>query len=322
MRSTKALPIAVLVTLAVRAGAEPVTTGDLLTTGPSADNVVAEELFREGRVRLADGNIDKACLSFEGSLRADPTAISTIANLAFCRELNHQYATAWGWWIEVKRRLQTEQGRATADKHITTLEQRLSRLTINVPDQSRVDGLVIMRNGVQVDHAAWNCPIPVDGGSYIIEGRAPGHEPWSTTVAVDAAKDAKAVTLPRFQALRAQAPAKIVTTRTIRERGTMGTARAFALVSWSLSALSIGTGVTLELHGRGLYDQAIASSGADRAAYLDAAQASRRRAIAAGGVSAGFLSLGLVLWLTGAPSNRVVPVATSHAVGLAYAGQF
>ena len=64
------------------------------------------------------------------------------------------------------------------------IEPRLSYLTISVPDDSRIDGLVVNRNGAPVDPVLWNRAVPVDGGSYSIGGLAPGHEQWTTVIAV------------------------------------------------------------------------------------------------------------------------------------------
>jgi serine/threonine-protein kinase len=78
---------------------------------------------------------------------------------------------------------------------------RLSFLTVSVSEESRVDGLTLTRDGKPFNPTLWNRALPVDGGDYIIAGRAPGHEEWQTTVHV-AVEGAKAsVEVPRFKEL-------------------------------------------------------------------------------------------------------------------------
>ena len=88
-----------------------------------------------------------------------------------------------------------------ARERATALEPRLSYLIINVPDASRIEGLVVARNGSAVDPASWNRALPVDGGTYVVSGKAPGHEAWSTTVVVTGESDRKSVDVPRFHPL-------------------------------------------------------------------------------------------------------------------------
>src|SRR5204862_1628176 len=89
----------------------------------------------------------------------------------------------------------------TAKNRARALESRLSYLTINVPDESRIPELVVTRDGTPVDQAEWNRSIPADGGNHVIAGKAPGHESWSTTVTLKPENDKQAVEVPRFKAL-------------------------------------------------------------------------------------------------------------------------
>jgi hypothetical protein len=62
----------------------------------------AEVLFRQGRDLMAANKFDDACAAFAESQRLDP-AITTLLNLAGCREKAGQYATAWGLFLEAER---------------------------------------------------------------------------------------------------------------------------------------------------------------------------------------------------------------------------
>src|SRR5688500_10146298 len=166
----------------------------------------AEQLFRDGKRLMGEKKYAEACESFEASQKLDPLP-ATLLNLADCREKNGQFASAWGLFLEAERQTRGDSSlkalSKTAKDRAAKLEPRVSYLIINVPDESRIDGMTITRNGEPVDQLTWNRALPVDGGEYVIEGKAPGHEPWSTRVTIDAEKDKGSVDVPRFKALPA-----------------------------------------------------------------------------------------------------------------------
>ena len=174
--------------------------GGRAEAGPGA--VEAEALFRDAQALMDKGQYAEACEAFQTSQELDP-AVNTLANLANCREKNGQYASAWGLFLEVERQTRSDKKQAGLNKaakaRAAKLEGRLSYLTISVPDESRIDGLVVTRNGAEVDSGLWNRAIPVDGGEYVIGGRAPGHEPWETRVAVAAENGRTTVDVPKFK---------------------------------------------------------------------------------------------------------------------------
>jgi hypothetical protein len=166
------------------------------------DSSVAESLFREGKKLMGEKKYAEACKAFEGSYRKD-AAVTTLMNLADCREKNLQFATAWGYFLDVVRisreRSDAAAFGAPATARAQKLESKLSYFTINVPADAHVDGLQITRNGMVIDEAEWNTDIPIDGGEYVIEGKAPGYEAWSTKIIVGPANDKKSINVPRFR---------------------------------------------------------------------------------------------------------------------------
>jgi hypothetical protein len=164
----------------------------------------AEALFRDGKRLMKDGKLAEACAAFEGSERADHN-VATVMSLADCREKNRQYASAWALFLQADSQTRSDPTKAmlntTAKNRARVLEPKLSYLTINVPDESRIPELVVTRDGAPVDRAEWNRSIPADGGSHVIAGKAPGHESWSTTVTLRSEGDKQAVEVPRFKAL-------------------------------------------------------------------------------------------------------------------------
>lgn len=111
--------LAVLVLGAARLEAQPATAS-------------AEQLFRDGKRLMTEGNIAAACEAFDGSYRTEPT-ISTLLNLADCRERNQQYASAWGHFLAAARLARTDPSLApmleTAQRRATALE-RLRRVAL------------------------------------------------------------------------------------------------------------------------------------------------------------------------------------------------
>jgi len=183
-----------LIVMTTPAGAQPV--------GSQAD-----ALFRVGRDLMAAGKIAEACAAFEQSQKRDP-AVTTLINLAACRERLGQLATAWELFLTAERQTQSASNGATAQLHkialdrAAKLEPRVPKLTIHISDQSKLDGLEILRDGERVADVMWNHALPIDGGTYTITARAPGIDEWSTRVALDSESDTKTVDIPNLRNLK------------------------------------------------------------------------------------------------------------------------
>lgn len=195
-------PASLLLTLTLSVALTSAMSARVHAQGSSAE---AEQLFRDGKRLMQEKKFAEACTAFETSYKLDP-ALTTRLNLADCREKNSQLATAWGLFVDAERETRSDAKHAalnkTASKRAIALESRLSYLTISVADESRVEGLIILRNGAVLDPGLWNRAVPVDGGAIVIAGSAPGHEEWSTTakVAIEGAK--VSVEVPRFKEIR------------------------------------------------------------------------------------------------------------------------
>lgn len=272
-----------------------------LAQTPSGD---AEQLFRDGKRLMDEGNVADACVAFDGSYRKDP-AVTTLLNLANCREANRQFASAWGHFIEAARLTRGQPALATLNQtavdRAARLEPRLSYLIINVHADVQVEGLSVTRNGAVVDASEWNRAIPVDGGEYAIEAKAPAHEPWSTVVKVGNAKDKQSVDVPRFQPLpdRPDSPTR---DRWHHDR-----------IGWALAgsgAIGMAVGAGFLLSAADLYDQADGEDQGSVAMRLE--ERARTRAIAGGiigGVGVAVVAAGVIkLALHGDAATRDVSV--------------
>src|SRR5262245_40116367 len=161
-------------------------------------SVQAQSLFDEGRALIKAGKVAEACTAFESSQKLDP-AVTTLLNLAECREQNHQLATAWGLFADANRMARSSNNdklARVATNHAKKLEPRLSKLTIAIPPDRQVAGLEVLRDKELLNPASWNHALPIDGGTYIITARAPGRTPWNASRTIKVEGDAVVIDIP------------------------------------------------------------------------------------------------------------------------------
>jgi hypothetical protein len=307
-----------------------------------AQSAEAEGMFSEGDRLMAAGQIAQACDAFEASNRIEQRA-GTLIRLGECREKNHQIASAWSAYKDALTRVRDPRKRDIAQAKATELEAKLSFLTISVPDESRVDGLAIMRNGKPVEPLLWNRAVPVDGGSYVIAGRAPGHEAWQITVEVAAEHGSRSVEVPKFKEL-----AKLIAPPSTNGAGASGDGdedddhdarrspsrftprRKLALGLAGGAVLGIAAGAVLGVMSTGKQhdadalcpDPAQPCADAERAQSLNqsASHLALDADIAFGAGAVLAITAG-VLWFTGAPELHGVALAPTHN-GITLVGRF
>ncbi len=309
------------------------------TAAFAQSNPEAEDLFRQGRRAMDAKNFVEACQAFEGSQRIEPM-VTTLINLAYCREVNGQLATAWGLFLEVGRQVRDDPKqvalRDVAAKRATAVEGRLSRLTINVPQASRVEGLRILRNGAEVDPATWNRSLPIDGGTYEITANAPGVQPWSSKVTVGVERDSKSVDVPRFEPVVDTGRGVVVGTdraSNTSETNDVGepsrTGHLRIPLALGGTALVVGAvAVVFELKGRSaLDDSRDASTQAEQDKLYD--DANGKHHLAQGlAIGAGACAVAaVVVWISGRGSSRpatahLTPILGASHSGLALGGSF
>jgi serine/threonine-protein kinase len=181
------------------------------TASAQSAGAQAEVLFRDGRELMAAGKYAEACSALEQSHKLEP-AVTTLINLAGCREKLGQFATAWGLFLDAERQTRSATDASSRKLHdlararASKLEPRVSKLAINVPDHSRIDGLAVTRDNEPVDAVMWNRALPVDGGTHTITARAPGANEWTTKVVVADESDTKTVEIPDLRNLPRDLP--------------------------------------------------------------------------------------------------------------------
>ena len=284
----------------------------------------AEALFRDGKRLMKEGKLDEACTAFEGSERAEHN-VATVLSLADCREKNHQYASAWALFLQADSQTRSDPTKAalntTAKNRARALEPRLSYLTINVPDESRIAELAVTRDGAPVDPAEWNRSIPADGGSHVIAGKAPGHESWSTTVTLRPEGDKQSVEVPKFKALPEIVNKPVRETAAIRETREAPTAaepspftprRKIAIGVAAGGVVIAGVAIGLGASANSLRNEALSTCPPSACSVQNARDAqakndsARSRALYANigfGVAGAAVAAGAVLWSSASPNR-------------------
>jgi hypothetical protein len=311
----------------------------------AAQSAEAEQRFRDGKRLMGEKKYAEACLAFETSQRLDP-AVTTLVNLADCREKNGQIQSAWTAFLEAERQTRGDAKQASlhkiAKERSSALEGRLSYLTVSVSRDSDIEGLILTRNGQPFDEGLWNTAIPVDGGEYVIAGRAPGHEQWSTTVTVPAEKGRITVDVPRFKAVDRLVPPPVTEPEAVDEvpiaegePSSFTGRRKLALGVGGAGLVAVGAGIVLGLQASSLDDEAnelcpTLTGCANADAANDKVDQARSRALYANiayGVGGAAIVAAAVLWLTGGPEDgdartAVAPVITPSSVGVDVAVRF
>ena len=325
-----------LVVLALSAGATPVRAQD--PQGQAAGRT----LFNEGVALFNKGDFDAACPKFEASLKQFP-GIGTRGKLAECYEKLGRYASAYQAYREVAQ-LATRSGdparEQVASERAKSLEPKLSYVTVVLPPANDVAGLVVKRNGREVERAKLGAAEPVDSGAIAIDVTAPGRKPYSGHLNVMQGLSVK-FEVPAL-ALDAPAAAAAPPTPPAAPAPDDGAAAHGDPPSWQkpvgliligAGVVGLGVGGILGLSAKSKYDSAFDGGGCDSAtktcdgpgqSAVDSARTTATVSTIVFGAGAVLGVAGVVVLLT-APSGRpraihVAPITYAGGAGLSVGG--
>jgi hypothetical protein len=111
--------------------------------------------------------------------------------------------------IEEARRLGRHEREDEATARVAELEPRVPKLTIDVPEASRVPGLEVLRNGTPIQEGAWGTPLPVDPGNLEVIARAPSFKPWKVVLEVSES-ETRVAHVPHLEAAPPPPPPAVV----------------------------------------------------------------------------------------------------------------
>lgn len=160
-------------------GAAVAVAGALLVLAPwsiALASPESERTFEDGKRLMDAGRVDEACKKFEESFAQDPLG-GTLMGLAICHEKQGKIATAYREYDRARGIAQAA-GRddrvERALRAMAAIEARVPRLIIEVPSASRVQGLRISIDGVELAPDEWATALPVDPGTHAVTWAAPG----------------------------------------------------------------------------------------------------------------------------------------------------
>ena len=297
----------------------------LLASGVHAQSnnarAAAQALFDEARQAMAAGKHEEACPKLEESQRLDP-GVGTQFNLAVCYEAIGRTASAWSLFLEVASAAHRAAERAreqAARERAATLEPKLSRLKIEVPEPTRTDGLSILRGAVEVGKGQWGVALPTDPGTYRVTASAPGKKSAQLSVTVPNDGDTYTITLGPLQ----DAPVTEVAGRDVAVDEswfeTLGTQRVVALGVGAGAVLALGTGALfglLALNDKSASEDDCKANLCGSAGLRDRndARANGDRATVAFIAGGALAATAVVLFVTGAPAEREQPQSSALRV--------
>ena len=171
----------------------------------STRRMVARKLFDEGRELMRDGNLAEACPKLAESLALHRGG-GTLLNLALCHERSGRTATAWLGYKEALTMAQRDNNPsrvAFATEHIAALEPKLSYVTIQVEESSRVSDLEVTFDGTPLGHASWGTALPADPGTHLVRASAPSRRPWEHRFELKGPSERQSVAVPVLELIDA-----------------------------------------------------------------------------------------------------------------------
>jgi hypothetical protein len=237
----------------------------------AANEAAARSLFNDGRKLLKGGEYAEACPKLEAASKLFQSA-GIFLNLGDCHEKLGRMASAWTEFGDAaalaERTNRTTEARE-ARRRQAALEPKLAHLTINV--SNAVPGMIVRRDGAEIDTAAWGAAIPVDPGEHEIRVEASGYEPWTVTVIVKLPRQTVPVEVPELKPVPPPPPApapEVAAAAASTGPPPAGEApppsRGSVVVDWTL----VGAGAVLAIGG-GILMQVEAGRASDSRANYD-----------------------------------------------------
>ena len=291
--------------------------------------VVAQTLYDEARQLVAAEKFEQACPKLKASYELDPAG-GTLLNLADCYE--HQGKTALAWTtfkdaLEAARRDGKSERVEFATQHLATLEKRLSRLSVAVPETARIPGLEVTVDGTPLAEAAYDIALPVDPGTHRIRAVAPGKQAFEKSVEVPSSSAehlkidlptlADASSAPPVAPKQAERSSAAGPTPVNGPSTPTSTTRTLGFVAGGLGLVSVGVGSYFGLKAFRRWDarNQACESGCSAEAKTAGDEAKSAATVSTVGFAAGAAALGVGLVLILTSSSAKEPQAPSAGEG-------
>jgi hypothetical protein len=231
MRTQRSILFGAVFACAIAAVAPDVHAQQATTTG------TATVLFDEAVALMQRGQYAAACPKLVRSNELSPNG-GTLFALAECYERNGQIASAWVTYNEAAIRAgaaKRTEAQTTATEAAERLAPSVSRLIIQVPSSSAVDGLAVTLDGRPVAQAEWGVATPIDPGPHKIQASAPSRLATSREISFDRVAAQKVVSLPMLE------PAPVPVADEGPPRGRTQRIAGVVMSGVGLAGLAVGT---------------------------------------------------------------------------------
>ncbi len=173
----------------------------------------ADKLFDEAEALMKQNKYAEACPKFAQSNKLDPE-IGGMLWLADCYERNNQTASAYATYRDAQKmaidKKDKQQRDKVAQKHMAALEPHLAKLTILPPQDGRLAGLEVTRDGATLPGDALGLAVPVDPGQHVVTAIAPHYKKWTQNVEVTGEGATVTLTVGPLEKEEVAAPALVV----------------------------------------------------------------------------------------------------------------
>lgn len=299
------------------------------TAFAQGDKAAAVALFDEGRRAMEAGQYAEACPKLAESNRLDPQ-LGALLHLADCYEKVGQLASAWAAFRDAAELAdrRADARSLSARGRASSLESRLSRLTIVVPEHTVVPGLEVRRDGTLLGAPLWGAPIPVDPGTHQVEVTAPGKLAWRQSVEVEGPGMNATVNVPVLanSAQPAAVPSASPSSGDSVESNPGSTQRLLGWVAIGASAIGIGVGTVFTVQRSNKLDERakicptlVGCSDREQSRNRELTSEARTAGAlgAAGFIAAGALLAGGVALVLTAPDGSKTGLAPAVGTGFA-----
>lgn len=286
----------------------------IASAAPAPERSKAEQLFIQGKERMAQGFYAQACAMLGESYSLDP-ATGCLLALALCHEREGRLASARTEYLEAAARARAEadtKRESAATARASALAKQVSTIEVLLSPDIKDYKPVVRINGHIVSPQELGARIPVDSGAAVIEASAETREPWRKTVQVPRSgsllvmipglaaspKDAHGTKPAPKQAHTSQTPARLPA----RSQRLHDSPRNPAIKRASIALMSAGS-VGLVVGGifglRAVVRNRASEDGCDLETCTPEAREDREAARRSGNVASGFMSAGVVLAASG-----------------------
>lgn len=160
----------------------------------------ATSLFDEAVALMDKGKYVEACPKLVSSQEIAPSG-GTLLALGECYERTGRTASAWLAFREAAARAAAagkKDAESAALDRASRIAPTMSRLTVRITEAATMQGVEVRRDGVPLKPAEIGTPSPLDPGTHVIEGSAPGHRTWSARVVLASSGNVE-VTVPPLE---------------------------------------------------------------------------------------------------------------------------